>query len=88
MKRGGGPEYRKIHTAADKIEPRLARALRVAAERVRSRIPFRQIEEALWRKDVRTVRALLAAVDVRDAYLPSSEIVREAVVTGGKVVTE
>jgi hypothetical protein len=82
-----GAAYREVHAAAGKIEPRMARALKVAADRVRSRVPFRQIEEALWRRDARAARALLDAVDVEDAYLPSAEIVRGAVVTGGKVAS-
>jgi hypothetical protein len=78
-------KYRKIHATSNKIEPRMARAIKVAADRVRERIPFREIEEAIWRKDLREVRALLGGIDVADAYEPSAEIVREAVVTGGKI---
>jgi hypothetical protein len=88
MKQIGPPTYRKIHAASNKIEPRMARALQVAADRVRARIPFRQIEDALMRKDKRGALALLAEVDVADAYLPSAEIVKEAVVTGGKVASK
>lgn len=81
-------QFRRVHGVSDRIELRMAKAVRVAADRVRERVPFRKIEEALSWNDLRAVTSILAEVDVADAYLPSAEIVREAFVKGGKVAAE
>jgi hypothetical protein len=79
------PRYRKIHAAGDKIEPRMARAVVLAADRVRERLPMRELERAIVRKDLRAFDDVLNAIDFPDAYLPSAEILKETVVRGGKV---
>ena len=78
-------EYRAAHRAADKIEPRMARAVLVAATRLRSRIPISAIEDALESGDLRLAGDILTRVDFDDAYLPSSDIIKETVIKGGKI---
>jgi hypothetical protein len=81
-------EDRAIHHAADKIEPRLAKAIVLSMERLKRQIPFRQIEDALEQKDLRQVKRLLSEVDYIDVCLPSAEIILDTVIKGGKVSDE
>jgi hypothetical protein len=80
--------YRPVHKASDKIEPRLARAFIVASERLRERIPFRQIEDALAAGDIRRANNILTRFPFEDAYLPSAEILKESVLKGAKIASE
>jgi hypothetical protein len=66
----------------------MARAIQVAADRIRERLPYARIEEALTKRDARSALATLEGFDMADAYLPSAEILKEAVVKGGKVAAE
>jgi hypothetical protein len=81
-------EYRAVHRASDKIEPRMARAIELAAERLRSRLPMHELEDAIERKDLRHVNDIIAQFDFADAYVPSSEILQESVTRGGKIADE
>jgi hypothetical protein len=81
-------DFRPIHRASDKIEPRMARAIQLASERLRSRIPLRKIEDALESKDTRRAYEIVSQFDFEDAYLPSSEILHETVIRGGKIADE
>jgi len=78
-------KYRAVHRASDRIEPRMAKAIALAAERLRSRLPLNKLEEALERKDLRAAGNIVSRIDFADAYLPSAEILKEAIVKGGKV---
>jgi hypothetical protein len=77
--------YTRLHKEADKIEPRMARAIRVASERLKERLPMKELEDALERMDYRAAANLIETIDFADAYLPSSEIVKDAVLRGGKI---
>lgn len=79
------PKYRAVHRAADRIEPRMAKAIVLAAQRLRARLPLGKLEEALDRKDLRSAGNIVSRIDFADAYLPSAEILKEAIVKGGKV---
>jgi len=63
----------------------MARAVLVAATRLRSRIPISAIEDALESGDLRLAGDILTRVDFDDAYLPSSDIIKETVIKGGKI---
>lgn len=79
---------RPIHGASDNVEPRLARGFSLALQRLRERIPVAALERALAAGDVAAAAALIARVDVEDAFIPSGEIVADAVVRGGKIAAE
>ena len=81
-------EYRAIHRAADKIEPRMARAIRVASQRLKDKIPMAELEDALERGDYHAAGNLIETIDFADAYLPSAEIVKESVLRGGKIAAK
>lgn len=82
------PEYTSMHEAADKIEPRLVRALELYAKRLARRIPIREIERALKAGDVRAIDELLNKVDFEDALEPSTRILTDAFVKGGKLTAK
>ncbi len=81
-------EDRAIHHAEDKIEPRLAKAIVLSVERLKSQIPFSQIEYALEQNDLRQVNKILSGVDFIDVCLPSAEIIFDSVIKGGKLSDE
>lgn len=80
--------YRAVHRASDKIEPRMARAIEIAATRLRERLPYRQLESAIERKDIRKANAILNQINFEDAFLPSAEILKESLIRGGKIADE
>jgi hypothetical protein len=80
--------YTALHTAEDKIEPRMARAIRLAAERLKQKLPMAELEDALERGDYRAAGELIERIDFADAYKPSAEIVRESVFRGGKIAAK
>jgi hypothetical protein len=63
----------------------MAKAIVLAAQRLRARLPLGKLEEALDRKDLRSAGNIVSRIDFADAYLPSAEILKEAIVKGGKV---
>jgi len=80
--------YTALHRAEDKIEPRMARAIRLAAERLREKIPMADLEDALERGDYHAAGDLIERIDFADAYLPSAEILKETVMRGGKIAAK
>lgn len=82
------PEYRNVHAAADKIEPRLARATVKAMDTVRTKVPVRAIAQALEKRDLQTVRRIIEELDIEDALVPSTNILTDAFNKGGKTGAE
>ena len=71
--------------AADKIEARLARAIALAMQRLRSRIPLEVLARAISSADARMAANAIGLIDVEDVLKPSGEILRDAFMKGGKV---
>jgi len=95
-------EYRALHEAADKAEPRLARAVLKALERIRGQVSINDLAIiiaraqqndllARWRevlKDVDRALALLPLATIRDALSPAGPIVKDALLKGGRLGAE
>jgi hypothetical protein len=77
-------EFRAIHKIADRMEVRLARALRLSSKRMAARIPLDALADAVADKDARAVGALLSQLNLEDALKPSGEILRDAYLKGGQ----
>jgi len=80
----GSRRDRAIHREAEKIEQRMARALISAAERLRARLPIKELATA----DPRVAAAILSSLDIEDAYIPVAEIMKDAYMRGGKVTAK
>ena len=81
-------EYRAIHEAADKAEPRLVRAVLKTLERIRSEVSINALAMALAARDGKRALALLPLVTVKDALSAAGPIVRDAVLKGGRLGAE
>ena len=82
------PEFRAIHKQADRIEPRLARALAKATARMSSRVPVDALAEAIAARDLRTAARLDEEIAIEDALKPTEAILRDAFVKGGKTIAK
>jgi hypothetical protein len=82
------PEYRAIHDAADKVEPRLARALVRHADRLRRRVPVRELVRAIELGDARRADAVLSDELFEDALEPSAAILADAFVRAAELTAE
>jgi hypothetical protein len=82
------PEYRAIHGVADKVEPRLARALERYARRLVRQLPMAELRRAIELGDARLADEVLNQVDFVDALEPSAKILEDAYVKGGKVTAK
>jgi hypothetical protein len=80
--------YREIHKAGDAIEPRAARAFMLALARLRARVPVGEIADRIKAGDMRAVDEIITRLDIEDAFQPAAEIVRDAVLRGGKIAAE
>lgn len=79
----------QVHSIADRIEPRVAKALGMAFARLRERVPYGKIEAALARNDLRAASELIETLDVDDVLEPVAAILEDAIDRGGKVgITE
>jgi hypothetical protein len=87
MPRHGDGE-RALLESADKIEARLARALVLAMQRLRDRLPLEALERAVSAGDVRYASMVVDTIDVEDVLEPSGEILRDAFLKGGKLGAE
>jgi len=83
-----GEGEKALLDAADKIEARLARALVLAMQRLRSRIPLEALARAISGADVRAASTVVENFDIEDALEPSGEILRDAFMKGGKFGAE
>lgn len=81
-------DYRALLAEARRFEPRLNRAFRRAALRLRERVSINALAMALAAKDARRALALLAIAEVKDALSPAGTIARDAVLRGGRVGAE
>ncbi len=79
-------EFRAIHAQADRIEPRLARAIRKAQLRMSERVPIQLLADAIAARDPRTAARLIDEIDIEDALAPTEQILRDAFVKGGKTI--
>ncbi len=78
---------RVLRAQQSKMERRLVRAIALAVQRIRQRLPLETLAHALemgepWAK------ALVDKIDIEDAYVPSTAILRDAFVRGGKAGAE
>ena len=81
-------EYKAVHDAADKIEPRLARAVERALAKLRELIPINDLAMRLSARDVRGAMRLLPKEKVEDALKPSATIVKDATMRGVRLGAE
>lgn len=77
-----------VHPIADRMEPRVERALDGAFERMRERLPMEALTEALARGDARKAGELIDGVDFADALTPAAEILKDTFTRGGKVLND
>jgi hypothetical protein len=82
------PDFKRVHGEADKIEPRMRRAMVAFGSKVAARVPVADIERALEQGDTRRAIELIDAIDIEDALAPSSRIVRDAFLRGGRAEAE
>lgn len=68
---------------ADRFEPRVARAIKRAAYKLRLNIRIDLLTIAIANKDVRAAMASLP--DISDSYTPVGDIIKDAVLRGGRV---
>lgn len=78
-------EFRKVHAQADRIEPRMARAILRFAGRLSERVKVGAFASAIAAKDTRATAQLIAELDVEDALQPSVAILEDAFNKGGKI---
>jgi hypothetical protein len=75
-----------VHVAADKIEPRLARAIVKAVEQIRSGVSINMLAALLHVRDIKgAVAHTVPAGAVRAAFAPVGAIMRDARTHGRKV---
>ena len=78
----------RLHNIADRIEPRLVRALLRAVRRLQNGIPLEALAERIAAKDVAGAMKLIKDTEMEKALSPSGEIVRETVMRGGRFGAE
>jgi hypothetical protein len=78
-------QFTAVHRVADRVEPRLARAMRAAVERIRSRVPLESLADAIADGHQHRAAALVEQIDIEDALQPSALIVRDAFARGEKL---
>ena len=81
-------EYRAIHSAADKIEPRMARAYVRSTERLREPISIDELAIALSLKNVNAAIKLIPDERVEDVLSPMGTIVQDTTLKGGRIGAE
>jgi hypothetical protein len=72
-----------LHAQADKIEPRLSRAIQKAFDQARGRIDTNALAAALGAKDVRRAMRVLGLGQLKDDLVPAGEILKDAFAKGG-----
>jgi len=82
------PEFRAVHEQADRIEPRLARAIEKANDRMSSRVPVAALADAIANRDPRTAARIVEEIAIEDALKPTEAILRDAYVKGGKTIAK
>jgi len=78
-------EYKALHDAADRIEPRLARALERALVKLPESISINELAMKLSAGDVKGAMRLLSKERVKDSLSHSGTIVKDAVMRGGRL---
>ena len=74
-----------ISDAAEKLEPKMARAFLRAIEKIKDDISIKDLTAALETNDLRIIMRLFPVEKIYEALEPCGEIVREAFFTGGKL---
>jgi len=83
------PDYLEIHRAADRIEPRMRRAVIKAAAALGARIPMEALTVALEGDNpLQAARLVLLGLDEADAYVPLGRIVADTVIKGAKLAVD
>ena len=78
-------DYADMHAAADRLEPRLARAFARAVERIRAGVSINDLAMAIAAKDAKRAQAIVSRAAIKDALGPAGAIVSDAVLKGGRV---
>lgn len=79
-------DWRAVHHAATRFEPRLARAVAKGLDKIRERVSISDLAVALANKDLRGALAMLRGMD--EAFEPAATLKREAFFRGGKLGAE
>ena len=74
----------RLHNMADRIEPRLVRAILKAVEKWQDAISIEALAERIAAKDVAGAMKLIRDADIENALEPAGEIIRETVMRGGR----
>lgn len=78
-------EYRATHAAADRLEPKLARAVYRGTQKLRDRLSINALAVAIAAKDVKRAMTLLGLESIEEALAPTADVVRGAVLRGGRI---
>lgn len=81
-------DFAATHAAAAGFEPRLSRAVRRAAEKLRAGLSINDLAMRLAAGDVKGALALLPVQSIESAFTPTQGIVRDAFARGGRVGAE
>jgi hypothetical protein len=81
-------DYKTIHAAADKLEPKLAGAFRRAVPRMRAKVRINELAAAIAAKDVKRAMKVLQGVEVAASLEPCGTVSRDAFMRGGRVGAE
>lgn len=82
------PRITRAHKHADKIEPRMERAMTLAMKRLQVKLPLSKLAAAIAEKDTRTAHRLIEELPIEDVLEPGGQILRDAFVKGGKTAAE
>lgn len=77
--------YNDIHRAADRIEPRMARAFVRASDRLRDTVTIDELALAIASGSVLRAMRLFPAGVVREKMAPLGTIAKDAMVRGGRI---
>ena len=78
-------EWRHVHAAADRAEPRLARAFQRSVSKMRTLVSTDKIAKAMATGDSKRVLKLFTEKALGDALEPAAAIAGDALSTGGRV---
>lgn len=76
--------HNPIHTTADAIEPRLARAYVLSTERLQESISINELALTLSMRNTKAA-IKIASREVEKVLLPLGAIVKDTVIRGGKI---
>ena len=78
-------EYKAVHDAADKIEPRMAAAVVKMADRIADKIDINELAAAISSGSIRKAMKLVNTWGIIEAHEPMAKIVEDTILRGGRI---